>query len=169
MSGVAGAPCTLELKKKARQEWEKDNKPDFTVLGFTAEETKRASNFRLTERDTLLTPLIDEGYSKQDCFDTILSAGIELPYIYKLGFPNANCIGCVKATSATYWNLVRKEFPEIFEERAKQSREIGSKLTYYKKERIMLDDLPADAKGRDLKNYNFECGLFCEELIGKDE
>ena len=28
MSGPMGAPCTLELKKKARQEWEKVNKPD---------------------------------------------------------------------------------------------------------------------------------------------
>lgn len=49
MSGPMGAPCTLELKKKARQEWEVSNKPDYTVLGFTAEEVKRADRFRLTE------------------------------------------------------------------------------------------------------------------------
>ena len=165
MSGVAGAPCTLELKKKARQEWEKDNKPDLTVLGFTAEETKRASNFRLTERDTLLTPLIDEGYSKQDCFDTVLSAGIELPDIYKLGVPNANCIGGVKASAATYWTLVRKEFPEVFQLRSEQSGEVGAKLAYHAGRRVMLSDLPEGAKGRDLKNYNFECGLFCEETL----
>jgi len=163
MSGPMGAPCTLELKKKARQEWELENRPDYTVLGFTAEEQKRADRFRLTERDTLLTPLIDEGYDKQWCFNVLVDAGIELPYIYKLGYPNANCIGCVKAGSATYWNLVRETFPDVFEDRAKQSREIGARLVYYKGQRIFLDELPVDAKGRSLKNYDFECGIFCEE------
>lgn len=163
MSGPMGAPCTLELKKKARQEWEEVNKPDYTVLGFTSEEQKRADRFRLTERDTLLTPLIDFGYDKQKCFDVIQEAGIELPFIYKLGYPNANCIGCVKAGSATYWNLVRETHPHIFEKRATQSRDIGAKLVYYKGKRIFLDELPKDAKGRNLKNYSFECGIFCEE------
>jgi hypothetical protein len=163
MSGPMGAPCTLELKKKARQEWENRNNPDYTVLGFTVEESNRADRFRLTERDTLLTPLIDAGYDKQMCFNVLVGAEIELPAIYKHGFPNANCIGCVKATSATYWNLVRKEFPEVFEDRAKQSREIGAKLVYYKGKRIQLDELPKDAVGRKLKDYDFECGIFCEE------
>jgi len=163
MSGPRGAPCTQELKKFARQEWENINKPDYTVLGFTAEEVKRADRFKLTERDTLLTPLIDEKYSKQDCFDTLLSAGIELPYVYTVGMPNANCIGCVKASSSTYWNLVREKFPDVFEDRAKQSRDIGAKLAWYKGGRIYLDELPKGAKGRPLKDYNFECGLFCEE------
>lgn len=167
MSGPMGAPCTSELKKKARQEWEIINKPDYTVLGFTAEETKRADRFRLTERDTLLTPLIEEGYNKQDCFNVLISAGIELPAIYRLGYPNANCIGCVKAGSATYWNLVRETFPDVFDSRLKQSRDIGAKLVSYKGKRLFLDELPLDAKGRDLKNYNFECGIFCEE--DKDE
>jgi len=163
MSGPMGAPCTLELKKRARQEWENNNKPDFTVLGFTAEEVRRADRFKLTERDTLLTPLIDAGYDKQACFNVLVAAGIELPAIYKHGFPNANCIGCVKATSATYWNLVRREFPTVFSERAQQSRQIGAKLVYYKGKRIFLDELPEDATGRKLKDYDFECGIFCED------
>lgn len=165
MSGTAGAPCTLELKKKARQHWENNNQSDHLVLGFTAEETKRADNFKRGEREELLTPLIDLGLTKQDCFDELAKAGIELPVIYKHGFPNANCIGCVKATSPTYWNLVRSEFPEIFEQRAKQSEELGAKLVRVKNERILLKDLSPDAKGRPLKNYDFECGIFCEEKL----
>lgn len=163
MSGPSGAPCTMILKKQARQEWEEVNKPDYTVLGFTYEEQKRAERFRITERDTLLTPLIDERLTKQDCFDIIQGAGIDLPYIYKLGYPNANCIGCVKAGSATYWNLVRRTFPEVFEARSKLSREIGARLVYYKGERVFLDELPEDATGRPLKDYDFDCGIFCEE------
>jgi hypothetical protein len=165
MAGVGGAPCTMILKKQARQHWETTNKPDFTVLGFTSEETKRADRFRLTERDTLLTPLIEVGYTKEDCFSVVGEAGIALPYVYSTGMPNANCIGCVKAGSPTYWNLVRKEFPDVFNARAKQSREIGAKLVNLKGKRIFLDELPEDAKGRKLKNYNFECGIFCEEKL----
>jgi len=69
----------------------------------------------------------------------------------------------VKASSATYWNLVRETFPDVFEERLEQSRRIGTKLTYYKGKRIFLDELPKDAKGRPLKDYDFDCGIFCEE------
>ena len=126
----------FRIKKRARQEWESNNKSDYLVLGFTSEEKQRANGFQLTERDTLIPILVDEDITKRDCFDIISSAGIEIPYIYKLGFPNANCIGCVKATSPTYWNLVRKEFPEIFKKREEQSSQIGVKLTRVKGERL---------------------------------
>jgi 3'-phosphoadenosine 5'-phosphosulfate sulfotransferase (PAPS reductase)/FAD synthetase len=164
MSGITGAPCTLHLKKKARQAWEQENKSDYLVLGFTADEKKRADRFKLTERENLIPVLIDEYITKEKCFEIISRANIKRPEIYNLGYPNANCIGCVKATSPTYWNLVRKTFPDIYEERANQSRRIGAKLVRHKGERIYLDELPENAKGRSLKSYDFECGLFCEEL-----
>lgn len=53
MSGVAGAPCTLELKKRARQLWEKKNHSDWIVLGFTYDEQKRAEKFQERERESL--------------------------------------------------------------------------------------------------------------------
>jgi len=164
MSGPMGAPCTLHLKKNARQLWEATNKSDYLVLGFTSEEKKRADRFAIAERSNLIPILVDEKITKQDCFDIISAAGIPRPAIYDLGYPNANCIGCVKASSPTYWNLVRETFPDIFEKRAKQSREIGSKLVRHKGERIYLDVLPIDAKGRPLKSYDFECGIFCEKI-----
>jgi hypothetical protein len=163
MSGPMGAPCTGHLKKNARQLWEAKNKSDYLVLGFTADEKKRAERFSFLERDNLIPVLVDEGISKQDCFDIIGAANIKRPAIYDLGYPNANCIGCVKATSPTYWNLVRNTFPEVFQRRAEQSKDIGARLVRHKGERIFLQDLPADAVGRPLKNYDFECGIFCEE------
>ena len=163
MSGPMGAPCTLHLKKNARQQWEKENKTDYLVLGFTFDEKKRADRFALSERDNLLPILVEERITKQNCFDILLAANLKLPKIYSHGFPNANCIGCVKATSPTYWNLVRKEFPKIFQDRAEQSERIGAKLVQYKGKRISLKNLPKDAKGRDLKTFNIECGIFCEE------
>ena len=79
----------------------------------------------------------------------------------KWGYPNANCIGCVKASSPTYWNHVRKMHPKVFNDRAEQSRELGCKLVRVKGKRIYLDELDPKAKGRPMKNMDFECGIFC--------
>jgi PP-loop superfamily ATP-utilizing enzyme len=163
MSGVAGAPCTLELKKKARQHWEATNHADYHVLGFTADEKHRHDRFILTERPNTLPILIEAGVTKRECYRILQKAGIELLAIYSLGYPNANCMGCVKATSPTYWNHVRKVHPEVFQRRADLSRKLGARLVQYKGKRLFLDELPLDAKGRAMKNMDFECGIFCEE------
>ena len=88
-----------------------------------------------------------------------------LPRIYLQGYPNANGIGCVKASSPTYWNHVRNMHPDVFDSRAKQSREIGCKLAQVKGKRIYLDELDPNTKGRPLKGLDFECGIFCEEQL----
>lgn len=163
MSGPLGAPCTLELKKYARQEWEKENHVDWHVLGFTADEKRRHDRFVLTERSNVLPVLIENKITKSDCYSILQAEGILLPRIYSMGYPNANCIGCVKATSPTYWSHVKKNHPDVFEQRAKQSREIGARLVRYKGKRMYLDELPKGAIGRPMKNMDFECGIFCEE------
>jgi hypothetical protein len=165
MSSPMGAPCTLELKKHARQDWEKYNHVDWHVLGFTYDEKKRHDRFILTERSNVLPILIDKKITKAECYEILNRSGIELPRIYSLGYPNANCIGCVKASSPTYWSHVRSVHPDVFNQRAEQSRRIGAKLVKYKGKRIFLDDLPEGAKGLPMKNMDIECGLFCEERI----
>jgi len=101
MSHPNGAPCTSMLKKEARRQWEQANNPLHHVLGFTADEQKRHDDFVQSERE-ILPVLIDEGLTKRDCFNIIAREGIQRPRIYDQGYPNANCIGCVKATSPTY-------------------------------------------------------------------
>jgi len=165
MSGPLGAPCTVLLKKHARHQWENDNHTDWHVLGFTVDEVKRHERFTMSERDNVLPVLIDAGLTKQDCVDVLLRAGIEPPRVYALGFPNANCIGCVKASSPTYWNLVRRTFPDAFWERAMLSRSIGARLVRVNGERIFLDELDPSVVGRPLSSMNVECGTFCEEAI----
>ncbi len=166
MSGVAGAPCTRSLKKHARQQWENANPVEWHVLGFTVDERRRHERFILTERPNVLPVLIDAGLTKEGCFTVLRDAGIELPRVYALGYPNANCIGCVKAGSPTYWNHVRVQHPAVFADRAQQSREIGARLVKHQGKRLFLDELPADAKGRPMKSMKaVECGLFCEEKL----
>lgn len=161
MSHPNGAPCTLELKKKARYIFEMDNDIDWHVLGFTSEEEGRFCGFQERERQNTLPVLIEAGLSKADCYLMLQESGIKPPRIYEMGYPNANCIGCVKATSPTYWNHVRKMHPAIFNDRAIQSRMIGARLVRVKGERIFLDELDPKAKGRAMKNLDFECGIFC--------
>lgn len=163
MSGITGAPCTYELKKRARQQWEATHKAEWCVLGFTFDEQSRADRFIKTERSNLIPILVDERISKSDCFRILFAADIEIPIIYKLGYPNANCIGCCKATSATYWNHVRNTHPDIFAQRAVQSREIGARLVRLNGERVFLDELPEDAIGDSMAAMGVECGSFCEE------
>jgi len=160
MSNRFGAECTRTLKKGARQQWQRENNPDWHVLGFTADEKHRHDRFISSEIDNVLPVLIDAGITKAKCFDIISAAGIRRPRIYDIGYPNANCIGCVKATSPTYWNLVREKHPDIFAERAKLSREIGCRLTRVKNKRIFLDELLPTDIGRKMKSW--DCGVFCE-------
>jgi hypothetical protein len=110
-----------------------------------------------------LPVLIDDKITKAECYKIVQSWKIELPRIYSMGYPNANCIGCCKATSPTYWNHVRERHPEVFQKRSDQSREIGARLVRVKGKRIFLDELDKNAKGHKMKNMDFECGIFCEE------
>ena len=162
VSGVHGAPCTLELKKKARYQFELEHEIDWHVLGFTLEEKHRHERFVYGERSNVIPVLIESKLTKYDCFDILHKAGIKRPEIYEMKFPNANCIGCVKSQSPTYWNMVRKNFPEVFAQRAEQSRRLNCKLVKYKGDRIFLDELPEKARGGIIQTW--ECGLFCDTL-----
>lgn len=161
MSGPKGAPCTGLLKKAARFEWEATHRPAYHVFGFTVEEVHRHNRIVLTDAPNTLPVLIDLKISRDDCFNIIKNAGLELPWSYHAGFPNANCVGCVKATSPSYWNLVRSVDKDVFDARAKLSRELGAKLVRHKGRRIFLDELPKNAIGRKLKSMP-DCGILCD-------
>lgn len=159
MSGINGAPCTMELKKNARYQFELSNNIDYHVLGFPIDEWERQKNFNTAERSNTIPILCHNLITKRDCFKILAKSKIDIPRIYSFGFPNANCIGCVKATSPTYWNLVRKTYPDVFEQRAEQSRRIGCKLVRVKNKRIYLDELKPTDIGGKIKSW--ECGIFC--------
>lgn len=164
--GPYGARCTTELKRAMR--WEHGRSDDVVIMGYTIDEKHRLDRLRKNEplmRDWPI--LIERGLSKEDCLALVDRAGIELPAMYRLGYHNNNCIGCVKG-QAGYWNKIRVDFPEVFAEMAKIERELGRQICKRewtengkrKLERLYLDDLPPD-----LGNYPSEqepqCGVFC--------
>lgn len=166
MASPKGAPCTSILKREARHIWETKNRPDWTVMGYTADwrDAQRAVNFTKAERECSWFPLVETMTTKQNCFQILFAAGIKRPMIYDLGFPNANCIGCVKAKGKGYWATVRQHFPETFEKRCEQSRRYGARLVELKGERVFLDELPEDVQPLP-EDENIECSSFCEERL----
>lgn len=142
-----------------RDHFEKTHKIDYHVMGFTVDEWERQKKFSMMERKSLPV-LVSQLITKKECFDIISKWGVQLPEMYKLGFKNSNCMGCVKASSPAYWNMIRKYFPDVFEQRVQQSRKHGCKLVVLKQKRIFLDELPNDALGGKLGEW--ECGLFCD-------
>lgn len=153
VNGPAGARCTTELKRKVRERWEKDKDIKGYVWGFDPKEPQRVERMKTAQPAYIhYFPLIEENITKQDCVYIVQAAGIEIPEMYKLGFNNNNCIGCVKGGMA-YWNMIRKHFPENFDRMAKLEREIGSScLRAY-----FLDELPLNA-GRGTPPLVQDCG-----------
>ena len=152
--GHGMARCTIDLKRVPRERYQRPG--DIHVFGMTADERARIDRFERNNPELYLWwPLLERGLTKQDCFDIIRRAGIELPAMYRLGYKNANCVGCVKGGKG-YWNKIRCDFPEAFDRMARFEREIGARIF----PDVWLDELPPDA-GRYESEYETECGPVC--------
>jgi 3'-phosphoadenosine 5'-phosphosulfate sulfotransferase (PAPS reductase)/FAD synthetase len=155
LNSPAGALCTTELKRKLRHQFQRAD--DIQVFGYTVEERGRAQRFRDNNPEVeLSTPLIDAGLTKSDCLAMIDRAGIELPAMYRLGYRNNNCVGCVKGGMG-YWNKIRRDFPAVFDRMAKLERDIGHSCLRDQ----FLDELDP-GRGSHADEPSFECSLLCE-------
>lgn len=145
LAGINGAPCTTELKVLPRVKFQ--HVDDIHVFGYAADSNDITRANRLREHYfelTIETPLIEAGVNKAGCHAIVQSAGIDLPVMYGLGFLTNNCLVCVKATSANYYALVRKVFPDVFWRLAKLSRQLGVRLCRIHGERRFIDEIPDD-------------------------
>ena len=162
VNGVHGAACTRLMKRRLRQEWESENRFFNTfryVWGFdnSKREKKRAEDRKEDmKEDDHIFPLIDKELSKQDAHAILARAGIKRPMMYDLGYPNNNCVGCVKGGMG-YWNKIRIDFPEVFASRAQMERDIGHSCI----NGCFLDELDPE-RGRDMPIILEECGAMCE-------
>lgn len=160
IAGTEGAPCTGYLKISPQLAFQRPH--DIHIFGYTADsnDMRRADAFRENWPDLQVrTPLIERGINKAACLAMILSAGIEPPRTYAMGFPNANCIPCCKATSPDYWALVRREYPLEFTRMDKLSRKLEVKLSRIKGERVYVGDIPIDWPV--IEAIAPECDLLC--------
>ncbi len=162
INGPAGAQCTTLLKKRVRQDWERANLTgdDTYIWGYDASEARRAERMSLSAVEAAHEfPLIARGLSKADCHAIVERLGLRRPVMYEMGYPNNNCIGCVKGGMG-YWNRIRKDFPEVFERRARQEREIGRSCI----RGVFLDEL--DPRRGDMATEVFpSCSFACEGVM----
>jgi len=163
-----GAPCSSALK---REPLGKVAEPgDVVVVGMTADLRERNRFDNLCDRfpeESFRAPLIEQNLTKDDCLAMIQRAGIELPMMYRLGYDNANCIGCPKGGQA-YWQNIRADFPDRFVQIKTIQEEIGPGANFLrfrsgprKGERMSLAELPA-GRGDMKKEPSFACSFFCQ-------
>lgn len=152
--GPGGARCTRELKRNVREQYQSPG--DIHVFGFGIDEPHRVARF---ERDNpelyLWWPLVEAGMDKQACLAMLEKAHIDLPRMYKMGYKNNNCIGCVKG-KAGYWNKIRQDFPAAFLKMSAQERKMNVSVL----RECYLDELQPDV-GRYESDYEIECGPVC--------
>jgi 3'-phosphoadenosine 5'-phosphosulfate sulfotransferase (PAPS reductase)/FAD synthetase len=160
INGVNGAKCTDVLKRRVRKEYERENKIDAYIWGFdcSKKEVNRFERIKqLMPQYINIAPLIDNGMTKNNAHAKLLKEyKINRPKMYDLGYPNNNCIGCVKGGKG-YWNKIRQDFPDVFKKRVELERLIGHSCI----NGTFLDELKED-KGSKLKPIVEECGIFCE-------
>lgn len=165
IKGAMGAPCSRELKRKVLDAWKQPG--DVMVFGYTAEEDWRLDDFRERNPDRpVIAPLIDAGLTKSDCKAMVERAGIVLPVMYRMGYDNANCIGCVKGGEG-YWRAIREDFPDYFEAICLLQDEIGEGSWFLRyrsgpqiNQRFPLRELPAGIARRNEELPS--CSFFCE-------
>lgn len=159
ISSPYGAKCTEVLKKRVRKVWEYEHQ-DFEITyiwGFDLSEKRRAERtVNGMPQFNHEFPLIDKSLSKQDVHGLFTRMfGFARPYMYDLGYSNNNCIGCVKGGMGD-WNRIRKDFPEVFEARAKLERDIGHSCI----NGIFLDELDPDRGNMNMEIFP-ECSIMC--------
>ena len=131
------------------------------IWGFDRDEGRRAEHIRENFPEFKHEfPLIDRGLTKQDAHGMLAMLGIEKPLLYTMGYSNNNCLGCVKG-GKFYWNMIRKDFPEVFAKRAKMERDIGMSCI----NGVFLDELDPNA-GRKSEELDNECSLICLYEMG---
>ena len=158
ISSPHGSKCTEVLKKRVRKQWEYEHKDfDITyVWGFDLKEKHRAE--RTVESNPQFNhefPLIDRNLTKENCHAMLERMGIKRPLMYDLGYPNNNCIGCVKGGMG-YWNKIRVDFPDVFKKRAELEREIGHSCL----NGVFLDELEPDRGNMNLEVFP-DCTIMC--------
>ena len=159
LNGPSGAPCTRALKRNVRIDYQDDW--DEHVFGYTVEEQARIERFEKNNPWLMCHWILrDRGITKRDCLEMIARADIEIPAMYRMGYRNNNCIGCVKG-GAGYWNKIRVDFPDTFQRMAEMERKLDFALLKVKGEPCFLDELPPDV-GRYDTEPDISCGPQCQ-------
>lgn len=137
--------CSVDLKAKMLQKFIRDG--DILIFGIGIEEAHRAVRLNqvygtIAEKKkiniTLRFPLIEEQITKHEVHNFIAETGIEIPYLYRIGFSHNNCSGgCVRA-GKKQWAHLLEVLPEVYAERERVEEEFREE--YQKDVHILKDE-----------------------------
>lgn len=164
LKGPHGARCTDVLKKRERKAWERKHPGRHTYFwGLDCDEARRVDGILRAMPDyDHRFPLVERQMTKSDAHELASRLGLKRPAMYDMGYHNNNCIGCLKG-GIGYWQMIRRDFPDVFAARAKLERDLGR---YILKDcngnPLWLDELP-EGIGRETSAIeSMQCGIMCE-------
>jgi len=184
LHAATGANCSLYMKRRVREQWEKENKFSYQAFGFDIDELKRAKGLKLNNpKSKPIFPLISELLTKRECVKIVQDAknlflDINLPKTYKKGYLNNNCwkTGCIQG-GIGYWQKIQREEPEKFDAMASIEHELtdlkGAPVTILKDQSkggglVFLKPHPEYSQIKDLSMMKgkeiqplIECNGFC--------
>lgn len=86
--------------------------------------------------------------------------------MYRMGYSNANCLGCVKG-GIEYWNNIYWDFPEVYAKRSAQERQMNVAILKDRRggktKRMFLDEM--EIKPRQSSVELPTCGFTCGDAI----
>jgi 3'-phosphoadenosine 5'-phosphosulfate sulfotransferase (PAPS reductase)/FAD synthetase len=161
-----GAICSTTLKLNVRKKWQKENNYRHQVFGFEFEtnELKRAKSLSLNYPEArAVYPLLMYGLTKVDCIKYLNERGVKIPYSYRIGLKNNNCLntGCVQG-GIGYWQKLKEVMPDAYSKMANMEH----KLTKLKGKPVtMLKDQSKESmkKARELDLGRKYMPLFLEK------
>lgn len=164
ITGHHGAPCTVELKKKPRFAFQ--DPTDLNVFGYTNDGRDPARAARFVEQNPGVTtwfPLIEADLRRADCLAMFERNVGPIQEMYRLGYPNNNCIPCPHG-GLGYFNMIRRDFPDQFDRMARLERELGHAIHREDDGRsIWLDELDP-GRGDIRTEPEFNCSLMCASV-----
>ena len=113
--------CSFQLKIKPFTDMiKKHSKPVTIHLGLDWSEEHRMEapkkNYEAIEGVSVDYPLIWKPIPTKKYSEIVESWGIEIPRLYKMGFPHNNCGGRCVAQGKGEWRRLKRMFPERFNE-----------------------------------------------------
>jgi hypothetical protein len=167
IAGNKGAPCSKLLKGEILDSY----RPDAPmVIGYTADEAGRLDRFiDANAGRNVIAPLIEEGLTKDDCFQIVADAGLVLPVPYLQGFSNSNCLKCPKG-GLGYWKHIDLHYPENYDKVIALQDALGPSSWFLsdrrggKRVRLSLRGLREidEPKWRIQNEPPVQCGGLCE-------
>lgn len=126
-------PCSKVLKRSLIRDWLEQNrspKDSVIYLGIDWTESHRLDAAQKYWGDWVVeAPMCDAPYlHKTEMLDALKEEGIEVPRLYKMGFPHNNCGGfCVKSGESQF-HLLLKTMPERYKEHEEKEQKLREYL-----------------------------------------